>query len=302
MEKPKKTISSDYIQNKLKLGWVMQDFCDDLGISEESLMEFIEKHSNNRVYAAFPRRVKQNEQLAEKRRRSEEKKLNSAATNIDANNQASDSVVKTETTPQIPATEKVEVDPILAAIDSLSNKIKIKESDLTNKLKLKSQLSAEHESLSLRIIKLQSNVERLEKELELEKKNLSNSNHRIKVIANHISSVEQDISRIESAISDYKSEIRELQKITIFISKNDEIILESTVKIPDSWTEQYPKLLADSIVENITVKQVQLLAKLLVLFEKLKKEGAYFEFIFENDSSNGKDSVKTLFELLTEKI
>lgn len=302
MEKPKKTISPDYIQSKLKQGWTMQDFCKDLEISEDSLLEFIEKHSNNRIYAAFPRQVKQNEQLAEKRRRSEEKKLNVADKNNPENVQASTSAAnKKEKTIQTPNKETIEVDPILSEIDSLNNKIKIKESDLTGKINLKMQLASEQDHLTQKISNLEDTVERLTNELKTAKQSLSKANHRITVITSHMSSVEQDIVNIEDIISSYKLKIRELQKITVLVCLNGDIIIDKKVEIPKSWEEKYSKLRDDTIVEDITVKQVKQLAKLLVLFEKLNKEGEYFEFIFENDSSNASDSVKTLFELLTEK-
>lgn len=304
-EKPKKTITPDYIQVKLKQCWTMKDFCEDLGISEDSLLEFIEKHSNNRVYASFPQRIKANEQLAKKRQRSEEKKLN------ESNNPPTPSEPKVE--PKVtPTTKKgiiddsaistpveveIEVDPITA----LYNTIKIKESDLAGKFKLKDQISAECESLDSRIAKLESSVERLTKELEADKHSLSISIDRRTVIKNHMTSIVKDIFNIQSEIIDYKSQIKELQKVTILVSESGEIVPDKDVKIPDSWNEKYLKLLEDSLVENLTIKQIQQLAKILVLHKKLKEDDEYFEFIFEIESTPGKDSVRTLFELFTEK-
>ena len=308
MEKPKRFITPDYIQIKLKQGWTMQDFCNDLGMSEEAILSFMNKHSNNRTYGTFSRQVKQNEQLAEKKRRNDEKKINSHHCSEDVEETQVTSSTESDTTNSVfestvqEVTQKeVEIDPITAEIDSLYNKIKIKESELASKNSLKSQLATEHENLSLKIVRMQSNIERLSKELEMEKQNLSKATQRDKVVMNHATTVDKDISRLLSTIGNFKTRIKELQKISISVSEDGEISINKPIEIPDSWKVLYPKLLADSIVENITVKQVQQLSKLLVLHEKLQKEGAYFEFIFENDSPSGKDSVKILYEIFTEK-
>lgn len=306
-EKPKKTITPDYIRAKLKQCWTMKDFCEDLGISEASLSEFIEKHSNNRVYASFPQRIKQNEQLAKKRQRSEEKKLTESNPSTPSEPKVEPKVTPTPekkdnsgSSSSNPPEEQIEVDPIDAEIESLYQKIKYKEHNLANRIKLITQLSNEKDDLNISIAKMQNKVGKLSRELEVEKQNLAKATQRITEIATKISSYEQNISEFDSEIADYKSKIRELKKITILVSESD-ILPDKNVKIPDSWNEKYLKLLEDSLVENLTIKQIQQLAKLLVLFEKLKKDDAYFEFIFEIESTPGKDSVKTLFELFTEK-
>ena len=300
MEKPKKVITPDYVQGKLKQGWVMQDFCKDLEISEEALISFINKHSNNRIYGTFLRQVQQNEQRAERNARKQQKK---AKTPDDSGSiEAEPIVVADKKEPSLPVVEapKEEVDPTTKKINSLQRKIQSKEAEVEDKNRLKAQLIAEQEHLNLKIVRIKTNIDRLYKELGLEKQNLSKASHRLSIITTHMSSVESDITRIEGAISNHRAEIMKLKKVSIFVSANGEITIDKKVEIPDSWKELYPTLLSDSIVEDITVKQVQQLAKLLVLYEMLKKEDSYFEFIFESDSSDEKDSVKTLFELFTE--
>lgn len=300
MEKPKKVINPDYVQGKLKQGWTMQDFCRDLEISEETLVSFIDKHSNNRIYGTFLRQVQQNEQRAERNARKQQKKVK---TPDDSEKAAVAPVVVTETTePALPVVEtpKEEIDPTTKKINSLQRKIQSKEAEAEDKKQLRSKLIAQEEELTLKRVRIKTNIDRLYKELGLEKQALAKTKQDLSEVRTNITSVESDITRIESAISSHRTEIMKLKKVSIFVSINGEITIDKKVEIPESWKELYPTLLSDSIVEDITVKQVQQLAKLLVLYEMLKKEDAYFEFVFESDSSDEKDSVKTLFELFIE--
>lgn len=308
MGNSKKNLNPSYVQNKLKQGWTLQDFCDDLDVSEEFLLNFIEKHSTNKVYANFPRQVKQNEQIAEKKRRSAEKKSNAEnstpyevlETSETSPTLASASETKDSNTSNI-SLPKENLDPTEVEIFNLQNKIGEKEKELLDKQKLKTQVSSEHDSLLLLTVRTQNNVDRLAKELELEKQKYHRLSTRLTVLTNHMTSLDKEIENFETSIENIKSKIKELRKISIFVSSSCEITFNKDVAIPDSWKKLYPMLLEDSLVENLTVKQVQQLAKLIVIFEMLKEEEAYFEFVFEGDAKDNDNSLKTLFELFTEK-
>lgn len=308
MGNSKKNLNPSYVQNKLKQGWTLQDFCDDLDVSEEFLLNFVEKHSTNKVYANFPRQVKQNEQIAEKKRRSAEKKSNtenSTPTEVLETSETSPTLASTpeskvSNTPGI-SLPKENLDPTEVEIFNLQNRISEKEKDLLDKQKLKTQVSSEHDSLLLLTVRTQNNVDRLAKELELEKQKYHRLSSRLTVLANHMTSLDKEIENFETSIENIKSKIKELRKISVFVSSSGEITFNKKVAIPDSWKKLYPMLLEDSLVENLTVKQVQQLAKLIVIFEMLKEEEAYFEFVFEDGLKAGDNPLKTLFELFTEK-
>lgn len=312
MGKPKKSITVDYLQHKLDLGWAVQEFCEDLGVSEEFLWDFLNKNSKIKAYASCRKQLNQNEQMAKKKRRNEERKANAS---VLAENTIEEAKISYDTTQNDSSTISdsaplasifqptiiEEADPVDIEIEYLTSQLKKEESKLADKNTLREKLVAESESLNHKIENATTYVSKLEAELQEEKHVLNSLRSRSKVNTNHLASIDKDILSIEESQKSLKAKIRELQKISVFVYENGEITFGKNVKLPESWQKLYQQLLTDSLIENITVKQVQQLAKLIVLHEMFEKEGAYFEFVFENDTPNGKDSVKTLFELFTEK-
>lgn len=303
MKKPRRTITPDYLQAKLKLGWITEDFCTDLEISEEDLKDFVEKRSNNRFYAEFFSNVKKNEQIAKKRQRAEDKKTNlqngenkmTQTAFLESADISNVSNVVPVSKPQI-----LEESPTEAKIREFKEEMKKREDELSSSNTLKNKLTNEISETSDRIQKLKAECDKLKTELDAKKHQLENSSSRLIVMQNHLKQVEKNIVETTKKISDVQHEIRELQKISITVHTNGEISIDKDIQIPNSWEETYSKLIEDSIVDNITIKQIRQLAKIISLNEILSKENAYFQFIFEYNSSDG-DSVKTLFELLTEK-
>lgn len=300
MKKPRRTITTDYLQAKLKLGWIAEDFCTDLEISEEDLRDFIERHSNNRFYSEFFSNVKKNEQIVKKRQRAEEKKTN--LTDEDAHAQQTVFLELTGTSNNAPVStpQILEESPTDAKIRELKAEMGKRETELSSNSNLKNKLANEIAETFNKIQKLKADCDKLKTELDSKKHQLENSSSRLIVMQNHLKQVEKDIEETKKNISNVQYEIRELQKISITVHKNGEISIDKNVQIPASWEQIYSKLIEDSIVDNITIKQIRQLAKIIALNETLSKENAYFQFIFEYNSSDG-DSIKTLFELLTEK-
>ena len=297
MAKPRRTISPDYIQSKLKQGWTTEDFCTDLEISEEDLVDFCRRHSNNRHYAEFFTDVKKNEQLAKKRQRAEDKKNNVTTQEEDA--LIPNVVIPKSTNEKVAPPQIVEEKPEDAKIRGLRSDVEKNESELSSMLSLKEKLSKEIVELTNKSQKLKDDCENLRKELGNKTHQLQNASDRIMVLKNHSMQNDKNIDEAKKKISSLQHDIRELQKISITVHTNGEISIDKDVQIPASWENVYSKLLDDSIVDNITIKQIRQLAKIISLNEKLYQEKEYFQFIFEYDSS-GRDSIKTLFELLTE--
>lgn len=302
MAKPRRTISPDYIQSKLKQGWTTADFCADLEISEEDLSDFCRRHSNNPHYAQFFANVKKNEQLAKKRQRAEDKK-NSIVTQQEESPMPKVAILEPiqvkANNEEVTQPKIIEEKPEDAKIRSLRSDIEKSESELSSMLSLKEKLSKEIVELTSRSQKLKDDCENLRKELGNKTHQLQNASDRIVVLKNHSMQNDKNIDEAKKKISDLQHDIRELQKISITVHTNGEISIDKDVQIPASWENVYSKLINDSIVDNITIKQIRQLAKIISLNEKLYQDKEYFQFIFEYDSS-GRDSIKTLFELLTE--
>lgn len=303
MAKPRRTISPDYIQSKLKQGWTTADFCADLEISEEDLSDFCRRHSNNPHYAQFFANVKKNEQLAKKRQRAEDKK-NNIVTQQEESPMPKVAIlepiqVKTNNK-EVTQPKIIEEKPEDAKIRGLRSDMEKSENELSSMLSLKEKLSNEIVELTNRSQKLKDDCEKLKVELGNKTHQLQNASDRIAVLKNHSTQTDKNIEEARKKISNLRHDIRELQKISITVHTNGEISIDKDVQIPSTWENVYTKLIDDSIVDNITIKQIRQLAKIISLNEKLCQEQAYFQFIFEYDSSD-RDSLKTLFELLTQE-
>lgn len=309
-EKPKKLITPKYVLSKLNLDWTTKDFCEDLGVSEEILMDFMRKHSNNKVYADFPRMLKQNEQNAEKKARAAEKRLLSTEKkNASANEESANTPKKAETFSE---TEKVSTtfiskdeevqesfDPATIKINALCKELEGKERVLKEKESKKLSLSSEHSKSTASVNELKTKIENLEGELKHAKQSLAVANTNVTILKNQLETTDNEIRKTLEEIDTIRVRIRELKKITVTAYRNGDISTNKNLPIPRNWEGIYSQLLLDSLVENITIKQVQQLAKLIALNNMLSSSPEnYFEFIFEYDSSE-KDSLKTLFELLT---
>lgn len=306
-EKPKKLITPKYVLSKLNLDWTTEDFCEDLGVSEEILMDFMRKHSNNKVYADFPRMLKQNEQNAEKKARAAEKRLqNTEKKNASASEEATNIPEKGSETEEASSTlvrkdEEVQesFDPATIKINALCKELEGKERVLKEKESKKLSLSSEHSKSTASVKELKTKIENLEGELKHTKQSLAVANTNVTILKNQLEAADNEIRKTLEEIDNISIRIKELKKITVTAYRNGDISTNKNLPIPRSWEGIYSQLLLDSLVENITIKQVQQLAKLIALNNMLSSSPEnYFEFIFEYGSSE-RDSLKTLFELLT---
>ncbi len=68
-------------------------------------------------------------------------------------------------------------------------------------------------------------------------------------------------------------------KASIFVYKNGEIKTE--VEIPTSWENLFEALVYNPLMEDLSIKQVRQLSKIVVLAEEMKARKRIFEIKFE---------------------
>ena len=94
------------------------------------------------------------------------------------------------------------------------------------------------------------------------------------------------ISSYKKDLIDVQSNIKELEKVSIFIYKNGEIDTDDfLIDIPETWNDIFNLILHRKIVEDLSVKEIKQLAKLLLLTNILIKSNLDYELTFESESA-----------------
>lgn len=160
---------------------------------------------------------------------------------------------------------------------------------------------AEHKrTLSIRRTLLEKLVTEKEKILELKKiilqrqKEVDEIFTQIVETEKKIGAESEELSSNKKILDEVREYIKVLEKVTIFVYENGEI-KEEEAEVEEELLgldEVFDSLIYNELVENLSVKQIRQLAKLLVLTEQMQNQGKDFELVFESET------VQTIFEQL----
>lgn len=147
-------------------------------------------------------------------------------------------------------------------------------STLSSKKKLFDQLKNEKEKiLELKdiILKRQKAVDEIfTKIVEIDEKIIAES---------------EELSANKKILNEIREYIKVLEKVTIFVYENGEIKEEEEEVAEEllGLDEVFESLIYNELVENLSVKQIRQLAKLMVLTEQMQKQGQNYDLVFESE-------------------
>lgn len=147
-------------------------------------------------------------------------------------------------------------------------------STLSSKKKLFDQLKNEKEKiLELKdiILKRQKAVDEIfTKIVEIDEKIIAES---------------EELSANKKILNEIREYIKVLEKVTIFVYENGEIKEEEAEVAEEllGLDEVFESLIYNELVENLSVKQIRQLAKLMVLTEQMQKQGQNYDLVFESE-------------------
>lgn len=100
-----------------------------------------------------------------------------------------------------------------------------------------------------------------------------------------ITAESEELSANKKILSEVREYIKVLEKVTIFVYENGEIKEEEEAveEEPPETEEVFDCLIHNELVENLSVKQIRQLAKLLVLTEQMQKQGQNYDLVFESE-------------------
>ena len=95
----------------------------------------------------------------------------------------------------------------------------------------------------------------------------------------------EELSANKKILNEIREYIKVLEKVTIFIYENGEIKEEAAEVAEEllGLDEVFDSLIHNELVENLSVKQIRQLAKLMVLTEQRQKQGQNYDLVFESE-------------------
>ena len=133
----------------------------------------------------------------------------------------------------------------------------------------------------------------LKKTIEQRKKEVEEISDELISLSDKISSVNASISTGRKNLLSIQNQIKELEKISVFIYENGEIDTDNfVIDIPETWNDVFENILRNKVVKNLSIKQIKQLAKLIVLTSILNAKSLEYELIFESE-----DSQKAFYDL-----
>ena len=129
------------------------------------------------------------------------------------------------------------------------------------------------------------NLEETNKTLLETRKRIGKIQKDIKNTSGQIDEVKKEITSKKKILKEIKQKIKTLQKVSLFVYMNGDIEAEN-FDIPEKeqtgCDKYFDDLLKNEVVEELSIKQIRQLAKLLVLLELLKEKELIWDITFES--------------------
>ena len=158
-------------------------------------------------------------------------------------------------------------------ISEISKQEMLHEKSISERMKLFEELRQQREKM----LELKEIIKQNQKEVEKISTELVE-------ITERIAAENKTISTNKQTLEEVKICIKSFEKIIIFVYKNGETEIDNEADIPETtgWDEVFDSLIHNKAVEELSLKQVQQFAKLLVLVEKLQSKNRKYELTFES--------------------
>ena len=260
-------INGKIMEEKLKRGWTISRFAARFEVSEDEFLQALEKSFSPKAYSDMVSRMKKNEKKATYSKREPVKK-NESLTSTDS--------------PEVLTEEE---NSITSPLDLLKVQLK----DLQDVL---SKKELEHKNLVEQRYSIRKSVAVFEEELLRLKSRISECKTEIEALLlehenvfQEMKSVNEEISVTKRSIDAIEAEIKEMEKLTVFVyeSGDFEITTPCNIDISDSWDSIYKELRDDENLETLTVKQIKTLSKCIAYAEAFSLHNISYEIIFEDE-------------------
>lgn len=268
----------------IKQGFTIEDLLEKYKCSQEELEKYMEKNFEKKSLDSVRRSLEKNSK----------KRGNNNTAVIVTQEEISESTLK-----EIQKKARQMQEKNIMVMKEKENK---KDSDEMSLEKLKDRENAlvtetcqqegEHKrTLATRRTLLEKLVTEKEKILELKKiilqrqKEVDEIFTKMVEIDEKITAESEELSANKKILNEVREYIKVLGKVTLFVYENGEI-KEEEAEVAEELLESdevFDSLIHNKLVENLSVKQIRQLSKLMVLTEQMQKQGQNYDLVFESE-------------------
>ena len=256
-------LTGKLMEQKLKYGWTLADVAKYLNCSEEEVEEKIRKEFSSKAAHSMLVRMEKNAKQRERKLTSRGKSASRTAKRVSSTNVQQHVELSEE------ELLKQKEETIIKSI--LDAEAMFKDA-LANKNSYKKQLANEQTEL----IKIQQQV-------NAKKEKVNDIISKIFNADSEMSNANAKLGDLRKELETVKSELRELNKLTIFVYANGIIEAEDYNLDEIDFQKKYDDITANrsDIVDDLTLKQIKQLAKLLVFTASIVDRA--YEIIFDSE-------------------
>lgn len=272
-----KKLSARLMQEKLKKGWTIPDFANYFECSEEDFLKLLEKNLSKPGAREMLTRLKKNEKLPKKVPKesiatfTEPSVSNNEATESEEqyNDSNSENIVSDNNLSETLEDLNFQKEHIKSSLNAL---------ELSHK-----NLVSERLVIRFKIDEHKKTLSELMERVTLCKTDLVNLVSELKGKYSLMQELDKSISEKREELSEINIKIKNAQNVTIFVYSSSDIEIDSaySVEIPEADNDTVRKIISDEQAENLTLKQIKAVAKLIALVQSLEQQNLNYELIFD---------------------
>lgn len=263
-------INGKKMEVEIKNGATMEDFLEKYNCSRDEFLEYLKKNFSESAMNSMLRNITRNSKRTKRQSKNEQKHMNESQI--------------CEETMQIHEHEEVATNNNDEILQEMKEKEKNVELQIFEKEKEHQKSLSKRKNLFEQLRKQKEKMLDLKKIIEQRQIEVENISKEINEVTNKISAEKEDLSNDKQMLKEVRDYIKNLEKTSIFVYENGEIEIENskTQQEITDWQNEFEILITNDLVENLSVKQIRQLAKLIVLEKQLRKEGKEYEVTIEN--------------------
>lgn len=270
-----KKLTAKLMNEKLKRGWTTIDFANYLECSEEDFLKLLEKTFSKPGTRETLARLKKNEKLPKRIA----KEIAICTETFDSSNEVNVSEEESNSNSE----NIVSGNNISETLEDLNLQREDIQSSL-NELELNHKaLVSERLILRKKIDEHKKTLSELMERVTLCKTDLVNLVSELKVKYSLMLELDKSISEKREELSEINTKIENAQSITIYVYSSGDIEIDSaySIEIPEANNTVNEIISNEQADENLTLKQIKAVVKLIALVQSLEQQNLNYELIFD---------------------
>ena len=287
-----KQITASMINRHTKFNWGLNEFSAHFDVTPDEFKEMFEKTFSGKKRDDLWRKITKNSKKSKPASTTDASPETDSITSTDSSLEI-DSILSTNSSSEIDSivpAETVEVTPAPALTEQHDDSESLEKSreELAmiicsmeeNHVALSAQRKSSFEALANHKAWITEYYEALKKHAN-EVAKLSALTYQL---SDEMKNLSSEIAEKREELSLLDEKIALSRKVAILAYSNGEIEIEnSKEEIPESWQEIYTIIINDAIADDLKIKEVKQVAKVLAFTKKIGSIGLSFELTFEND-------------------